>query len=333
VSWETLCLGEAKALLPWFRDPEVTDLFVNGTRSVSVDKGKGLELQRSPFTAEGLRDFVERLLLPLGRRVDAAQPFLDGRVGEDARFHVLFPPAAEEAPHLSFRLFRRAALAPLSSFGMVTPLLEGLRAGQNWILCGATGSGKTTLLSRLLDEAAGTQRVLVVEESREIRLEHPHLISLEGRPAGPEGVGEVTLRTLLRQALRMRPDRLVLGECRGEEAFDLIQAMNTGHRGSISTLHANSCRDGLRRLESLVLLGSRGASLSAVREWVAGAVQGVAFLERRGPERRIAELVEVRGLEGEVYRITPKYPLLGASRRAAPSPLALDGKVCEFTPL
>ncbi len=305
--WETLLLGEAKGLVPWFSDPRVTDVFVNGTASLYVERGEGLESHPTLLSEAGLRDFVERLVLPLGRRVDAAQPFLDGRVGELGRFHAIFPPAVRGAPHLSFRIFRRGEKAPLESFGPTSFIEEGLAAGQNWILCGATGTGKTTLLCRLLERAAPEERILIVEESREIQLDHPHAVTLEGRPMGPEGVGEISLRALLRQALRMGPDRLVLGECRGEEAFDLVQAMNTGHRRSLSTLHANSCRDALRRLESLVLLGSRGATLPAVREWVAGAVQGVAFLERRGGVRRITEVLEVRGLEGEVYRITPKY--------------------------
>lgn len=313
--WESLLLGEAKALVPWFSDPKVTDVFINGTSSFFVERGAGLERHPSVFTEPGLRDFVERLVLPLGRRVDAAQPFLDGRVGDLGRFHAIFPPAVRSAPHLSFRIFRKSDKAQLASFGPTSYLEEGLRAGQNWILCGATGTGKTTLLCRLLDESPPEERIVVVEESREIQLDHPHVVTLEGRPVGPEGVGEISLRTLLRQALRMGPDRLVLGECRGEEAFDLIQAMNTGHRGSISTLHANSCRDALRRLESLVLLGSRGATLPAVREWVAGAVQGIAYLERRAGVRRITEVLEVRGLEGEVYRITPKYQETQSLRR------------------
>ncbi len=329
--WENLLLGEAKALVPWFFDPQVTDVFVNGVDSVYVERGQGLERHPTVFTEPGLRDFVERLILPLGRRVDAAQPFLDGRVGELGRFHAIFPPAVRKAPHLSFRIFRQSDRAQLASFGPASLIEEGLRAGQNWILCGATGTGKTTLLCRLLDQANPAERIIVVEESREIQLNHQHAVSLEGRPLGPEGVGEVSLRTLLRQALRMGPDRLVLGECRGEEAFDLVQAMNTGHRGSVSTLHANSCRDALRRLESLVLLGSRGASLPAVREWVAGAVQGVAFLQRCNGRRFIAEVLEVRGLEGEVYRITPKYKLSEAEAAKSASPLASASKVCEFT--
>jgi pilus assembly protein CpaF len=330
--WENLLVGEARALVPWFSDPRVTDVFVNGVENLYVERGEGLELHPPFFTEAGLRDFVERLVLPLGRRLDAAQPFLDGRLGDLGRFHAIFPPAVRNAPHLSFRLFRNKDRAKLESFGPAPLIEEGLRAGQNWILCGATGTGKTTLLCRLLERSDPSERIVVVEESREIQLDHPHLVALEGRPLGPEGVGEISLRSLLRQALRMGPDRLVLGECRGEEAFDLVQAMNTGHRGSLSTLHANSCRDALRRLESLVLLGSRGATLPAVREWVAGAVQGVAFLERRGGRRRIAEIIEVRGLEGEVYRITPKFRVMEGAGAGRGSPLAPDGKVCEFTP-
>lgn len=329
VSWERLCLGEAAALLPWFQDSAVTDLLVNGTEGLFVEKGGELEAAVNPFSESGLRGFVERLLLPLGKSLDATQPYVDGRIGDVVRFHAVFAPAVSGGPHLSFRFSRKADRASLASFGAVELLVDGLARGENWVLAGATGSGKTTLLCRLVETLPIAERIVVVEESREIRVDHPHVVHLEGRAAGPDGFGAISLRSLVRQSLRMRPDRLVLGECRGEEAFDLIQALNTGHGGSLTTLHANSCRDALRRLESLILLGCSGAGVGTVREWVAGAVQGVAFLERCGNQRRIAELMEVAGLEGEVYRITPK----SVREPRSGSPLAPDRKVCEFTPL
>ena len=164
--WEPFLLGEAKALSAWVSDPSVTDLFLNGTRSLFVDRGEGLESHPSPFTESGLRDFLERLVLPLGKRVDAVQPFLDGRVADAARFHAVLPPAVRGAPHLSFRFFRSGARVPLEAFAAPSFIEEGLRDGQNWILCGATGSGKTTLLCRLLERSPSEERIIVVEESR-----------------------------------------------------------------------------------------------------------------------------------------------------------------------
>ena len=178
-------------------------------------------------------------------------------------------------------------------------------SGRNWILAGGTGTGKTTLLARLLEEVPAGERVVVLEETAELNPEHPHCLFLEARPPTPDGIGEVSLRSLLRNALRMRPDRLVLGECRGEEAWELIQALNTGHAGSLCTLHANSPWDALRRLETLILTAGVPAPLAAVRDWVAGAVHGVAHLERQGGARRITALVKIQGMEGERYRYQP----------------------------
>ncbi len=298
--------GRAAALLPLFDDETITDILLNGTHSLFVEREGRLETRPSPFTDRGhFQDFIERLLTPLGKRIDAASPFADGRLVDGSRFHVLLAPLAVEGPFVSIRRFRRAEHATLASFGpphVVAWLVEKLTGGANVLVVGGTGSGKTTLVTRLLDRIPPGERILVVEESVEIRPHHPHVLHLEARPASPDGTGEVTLRQLLRNALRMRPDRLILGECRGEEAFDLLQALNTGHRGSLSTLHANGCRDGLRRLETLAsLAGFRG---SALREWTASAVQIVVQLR----ERRIREVVSVRGLEGDQYRIQPEFP-------------------------
>jgi pilus assembly protein CpaF len=302
-------LGAAAELLPWMEDPAVTDLLINGAQSVFVERGGELERVVSPFTDRaGLMDFIERLLVPLGKRVDAARPYVDGRLADGSRFHIILPPLAAHGPLLSIRKSRAGAAAPLESFADKATL-DWLRSafggGANILIAGGTGSGKTTLLSRLLDTVDGRERIVVVEETAEIRLEHPHAVFLEARAATPDGIGEVNLRTLIRNSLRMRPTRLVLGECRGDEAWDLLQAMNTGHAGSACTIHANSPLDALRRLETLVLCAGVPAPLSAVREWISSALQAVVFLERKAGERSITGILRVQGVEGDRYRIHP----------------------------
>lgn len=299
-------LGAGSALLPWMNDPEVTDILINGVRSAYVERGGKLETIPPPFSdLPGFFDFLERILVPLGRRVDAARPYLDGRLADGSRFHVILPPIAPQGPFLSIRKSRGGSHAPLESFGeasLIRWLVGEFARGQGLLISGGTGSGKTTLLSRLLETVGEGERIVVVEETAEIRLSHPHAIFLEARPATPDGHGEVTLRTLIRNALRMRPNRLVLGECRGEEAWELLQAMNSGHPGSGCTLHANSPLDALRRLETLVLMNGRAVPLPAVREWIASAVQIAIHLEGR----RIREGVRIQGVEGERYRILPE---------------------------
>ncbi len=279
-----------------------------------------LEEQPSPFSSkESLFDFIERLIIPLGRRIDATQPFLEGRLVDGSRFHVILPPLAADGPCLSIRKSRvaeRVTLAPFCDPPLMEWTKQEVRLGNNVLIAGATGSGKTTCLSALMEGISPTERVIVIEESRELAFAHPHLISLEARPPSPDGIGEVTLRTLLRNALRMRPDRIILGECRGVEALDLLQVMNTGHRGSLSTLHANSARDALRRLEALVLLSGLPLSVRPVREWIAAAIALVVFLEREGNSRTVREVISIEGMEGGVYRLTPVFP-----RRAGVMPL------------
>ncbi|MBY0371589.1 Flp pilus assembly complex ATPase component TadA [bacterium] len=299
--------GAAARLLPWVLDAEVTDLLINGLHSAYVQKKGRLECIEPPFSAqEELTDFVDRLVIPLGKRLDAARPYLDGRLADGSRFHLIYPPIAPTGPLISIRKHAGLGAIALESFGPAACwVARAFAQRKNILLCGGTGSGKTTLLNLLLETVPVQERVVVVEEAAEIRVAHPHTVFLEARQAGPEGVGEVPLSTLIKNALRMRPDRLVLGECRGAEAWDLIQALNTGHPGSACTLHANGAREGLRRLETLLLLSLPGASLDAVREWVACAVQAVVFLEKRGPTPQIAQILEVRGLESQTYRIHP----------------------------
>jgi pilus assembly protein CpaF len=304
-------VGAAAALLPLLNDPGVTDILVNGPGVLFVERNGHLVPEISPFSdSRALHDFIERLLIPLGKRIDAAHPYLDGKLGTSGRFHVVLPPIAPGGPLISIRKNRAPALCPLSSFGdtaVMQGLVEDIRHGCNFLVAGGTGAGKTTLLARLLDQVDPGERVAIIEEVTEIQSLHPHQISLEARPPSPDGTGEVSLRELIRNALRMRPNRIVLGECRGAEAFELVQAMNTGHPGSLCTLHANSAMDALRRLEGLVIMGGNGLGVRTVRDWIASAIQRVVYVERQGDRRTVREVLQLQGIEGEVYRILPRY--------------------------
>ncbi len=304
-------LGKAAALIPLMEDPSITDILINGPDVMYVEKSGSLVRCDSPFSnVETIQDFIERLLTPLGRRIDAVHPFADGSLLEGSRFHIILPPLAAMGPLISIRKLKRSETLSLEAFGadeVVSWLRNKIRDRKNLLIAGATGSGKTTLLSLLLNEVPAGERMVLIEETREIKTSHPHTVSLEGRPATPDGKGAISLRTLVRNALRMRPDRIVLGECRGEEAFEVLQAMSTGHHGSLGTIHSNHARDGLKRLEILSLLSGLGLSSHAAREWVASAVEAVVHLARQGDRRYIREAVEVQGLEGDVYRLIPRF--------------------------
>lgn len=305
-------VGRSAVLVPFLEDPTVTDILINGVQSLYIEREDGLKSEPSPFSsAEALFDFIERLTVPIGKRVDAAHPYLDGRLLDGSRFHVILPPIAPEGPLISIRKFRpvspEAMLAAFGPKAVMGWLRDQVQLRRNILIAGGTGSGKTSLLSCLIGEISPSERIAIVEESIEIRPCHPHTFHLEARAKSPDGTGEVTLRALLKNTLRMRPDRIILGECRGEEAFDLVQALNTGHSGSLSTLHSNGARDALRRLESLVLLAGFAIPLKIIREWIGSAVDVVVHLERRGNMRRVKEITLVHGVEGEVYRFTPYY--------------------------
>lgn len=311
INWKkTQMVGRATALLPWFRDPEVTDILINGPGSLFVEKAGELRQVPSPFeTSQQIEEWIERLLIPIGKRLDASRPYVDGRMLDGNRFHILMPPLSVGGPLISIRKFRpeqnEVALEDFCDGVVAEWLRKQMQERKNILIVGGTGAGKTTLLSCLLREVPAKERVILIEETTEIRSLHPHQINLEARAATPEGFGEVTLGTLLRNALRMRPDRLVLGECRGAEAFELLQAMNTGHSGSLSTIHANSCRQGLRRLELLLLLGCATLSISVAREWISSVIHILIYLGKEDGKREIREIQAVVGLEGGVFRLAP----------------------------
>jgi pilus assembly protein CpaF len=292
-------LGPLEALLG---DPEVDEVMVNGLSPVWVERAGRLERTEIAFGSEDeLRHAIERILAPLGRRVDEAEPLCDARLPDGSRVNVVVPPLAVDGPVLTIRRFRRRGLAPadLVELGTWTaPLrdvLERAVTGRlNVLVSGGTGSGKTTTLNALSSFIPATERVVTVEDAAELRLQQPHVVRLESRPAGLEGRGEVTIRRLVRNALRMRPDRIVVGEVRGGEALDMLSAMTTGQNGSLSTIHAGSAEEALRRLETLALMADVGLPHAALREQIADAVDLVVHQARLADgTRRVVALSEV----------------------------------------
>jgi pilus assembly protein CpaF len=269
---------------------------------VWVERGGRLERTEAAFGSEDeLRHAIERILAPLGRRVDEAEPLCDARLPDGSRVNVVVPPLAVDGPVVTIRRFRRRGLAPddLVELGTWTPplrdVLERAVTGRlNVLVSGGTGSGKTTTLNALSSFVPAGERVVTVEDAAELRLQQPHVVRLEARPPGLEGRGEVTIRRLVRNALRMRPDRIVVGEVRGGEALDMLSAMTTGHDGSLSTVHAGSAEEALRRLETLALMADVGLPHAAIREQIADAVDLVVH-QARLPDgsRKVVGLSEV----------------------------------------
>jgi pilus assembly protein CpaF len=285
----------AGPLEPLLADPTVTDVLVNGSSGVWVDRGAGL--QRAPLELDPatVRSLAQRLATACGRRLDDAQPYVDARLPDGTRLHAVLPPVAPDGPCLSLRTFRHRAftLDDLVTSGTLTEeaselLVAVVAARLPYLISGGTGSGKTTLLNTLLGLVPSGERVIVVEDASELRPDHPHVVSLAARPANAEGAGEVGLRDLVRQALRMRPDRIVVGECRGGEIVELLAALNTGHDGGGGTLHANSPADVPARLEALGLLGGLGRE--ALHAQAASALRVVIHLRRGATGRQLSEI-------------------------------------------
>ncbi|WCN81936.1 TadA family conjugal transfer-associated ATPase [Micromonospora sp. LH3U1] len=298
----------AGPLAPLLADPEVTDVLVNGTR-VWVDRGSGLQQVAIPVgSAEDVRRLAQRLIASAGRRLDDGSPYADARLPDGTRLHAVLPPVATEGPYLSLRTFRHRpfTLDELVRHGTVprpvAPLLAAVVAARlAYLVTGGTGSGKTTLLNTLLGLVPTTERIVLVEDAAELHPGHPHVVGLQARTANVEGTGVVSLGDLVRQALRMRPDRLVVGECRGGEVVDLLAALNTGHDGGAGTLHANTPSDVPARLEALGMLG--GLPRAALHAQVAAALQ-VLFQVRRGDRGRVLESVCLLLPEGPERLVT-----------------------------
>ncbi|MEV1018294.1 MULTISPECIES: TadA family conjugal transfer-associated ATPase [unclassified Micromonospora] len=285
----------AGPLAPLLTDPEVTDVLVNGVR-VWVDRGAGLHQVAIPVgSVDDVRRLAQRLIASAGRRLDDGSPFADARLPDGTRLHAVLPPVATEGPYLSLRTFRHRpyTLDELVSQGTVprpvAPLLAAVVAARlAYLVTGGTGSGKTTLLNTLLGLVPATERIVLVEDAAELQPGHPHVVGLQARTANVEGTGVVSLGDLVRQALRMRPDRLVVGECRGAEVVDLLAALNTGHDGGAGTLHANTPSDVPARLEALGMLG--GLPRAALHAQVVAALQ-VLLQVRRGDQGRVLESI------------------------------------------
>ncbi|MET8256481.1 TadA family conjugal transfer-associated ATPase [Micromonospora sp. NPDC005553] len=298
----------AGPLAPLLADPEVTDVLVNGVR-VWVDRGSGLHQVAVPMgSVEDVRRLAQRLIASAGRRLDDGSPYADARLPDGTRLHAVLPPVATEGPYLSLRTFRHRpfTLDELVRQGTVprplAPLLAAVVAARlAYLVTGGTGSGKTTLLNTLLGMVPTTERIVLVEDAAELRPGHPHVVGLQARTANVEGTGVVSLADLVRQALRMRPDRLVVGECRGGEVVDLLAALNTGHDGGAGTLHANTPSDVPARLEALGMLG--GLPRAALHAQVAAALQ-VLFQVRRGDRGRVLESVCLLLPEGPERMVT-----------------------------
>jgi pilus assembly protein CpaF len=288
---DTVGLGPLEELLA---DPAVEEVMVNGPDNVYVERQGRIERTEVTFESErALRDAIERILSPLGRRVDELSPMADARLADGSRVNVIIPPLSVDGPALSIRRFEAARPDPdeLVESGTLTDELRDLLAAavrerRSVLISGGTGSGKTTLLNALSAYIDPVERVVTIEDAAELRLRQPHVVRLESRPASVEGRGAVSIRDLLRNALRMRPDRIVIGEVRGTEALDLLTALNTGHDGALSTVHANSPEDALRRIETLALMAGIGLPHEAIRDQVRRGIQLVVHLARGGDGAR-----------------------------------------------
>ena len=306
VADEVLGLGPIEVLI---KEPAVSEVMVNGADQVFYEKEGRLYLSSVRFRDHAhIMRIVERIVAPLGRRVDETSPMVDARLPDGSRVNVIIPPVAPNSPTLTIRKFQadKMTIEDLIAAGTMTrELAEFFRAcvqvRLSIIISGGTGTGKTTMLNALSSFIPDTERILTIEDPTELRLQQGHVVSLEARPASLEGKGEITQRDLVRNALRMRPDRIIVGEVRGPEAFDMLQAMNTGHEGSLSTVHANTPRDALARIESMILMAGLDLPIRAIREQIASAIHIVVQIARLPDgSRKVTKVSEIAGMEGQV---------------------------------
>ncbi|MBA2076930.1 ATPase, T2SS/T4P/T4SS family [Rhodanobacter sp. PCA2] len=300
---EAIGLGPLEDLL---EDDSVTEVMVNGSSEIFIERAGRIEKSAVIFTSDkAVLAAIERIVAPLGRRIDESSPMVDARLSDGSRVNAVIPPVALRGPSVSIRKFSKRKLSgtDLLQYGSINePMLEFLqvavRERRNIVVTGGTGSGKTTLLNILSNFIPDSERVVTIEDAAELKLSQPNLVALEARPANLEGKGLITIRDLVRNALRMRPDRIVVGECRGGEALDMLQAMNTGHEGSLTTAHANSPRDALSRLEVMVLMSSMDLPMTVVREQISSAIDLIIH-QRRFPcgSRKITHVSEITGIE------------------------------------
>jgi pilus assembly protein CpaF len=300
---EAVGLGPLEELL---EDTSISEIMVNRFDEIYIERRGRLELYPLTFTGNrAVMGVIERIVAPLGRRIDESSPMVDARLKDGSRVNAIIPPLALKGACLTIRKFSTHTLEAndLIDFGslnseMADFLKLAVSSRKNIIVSGGTGSGKTTLLNILSNFIPTQERIITIEDAAELKLHHTHLVSLESRPANVEGKGAISIRDLLKNTLRMRPDRIVVGECRGAEALDMLQAMNTGHEGSLTTLHANSPRDALARLETMILMAGMELPLQAIREQIASAVDLIIQQTRFACGRRvITHIVEITGIE------------------------------------
>ena len=313
VADEVLGLGPIE---PMLRDNSISEIMVNAPDPVFYEKDGRLYLSPVRFRDAGhILRIAERIIAPLGRRVDESSPMVDARLADGSRVNIIIPPVAPKSPTITIRKFRqdKMTIEDLIATGTLTrELAEFLRAciqvKLNIVISGGTGTGKTTLLNALSAFIPDDERIITIEDPTELRLQQVHLVSLEARPPSLEGKGEVTQRDLVRNCLRMRPDRILVGEVRGPEAFDMMQAMNTGHEGSLTTIHSNSPRDALARIENMILMAGLDLPLRAIREQMVSALQVVVQIARMPDgSRKIITIAEITGMEGQVVTMQDIY--------------------------
>ncbi|MGW9168567.1 CpaF family protein [Agromyces sp. NPDC055658] len=303
-------------LEPLLADPSVSEIMVNRFDRLYVERNGRLQETPHRFTGEPqLRRVIERIVAKVGRRIDESSPLVDARLEDGSRVNAIIPPLAVDGASLTIRKFAGTpyTVNDLIGFGsmtreVATVLDAAVRAKMNILVSGGTGTGKTTLLNVLSAFIPGDERIITIEDAVELQLQQEHVVRLESRPANIEGRGEITIRDLVRNSLRMRPDRIVVGEVRGAESLDMLQAMNTGHEGSISTLHANSPRDAVSRMETLVLMAGMDLPLRAIREQIASAIDIIVQIGRhKDGVRRITHITEVHGMEGDIITLQDAF--------------------------
>lgn len=302
---ETFGLGPLEFLL---KDSTISDIMINGPKSIFVERGGRLEKTEVEFRDNNhLMQIIDRIVSKVGRRVDETSPMVDARLEDGSRVNAIIPPLALDGACVSIRRFgsNPLKLEDLLNYKALTPemvmLLEGcIKARLNMIICGGTGSGKTTLLNTLSSFIPNDQRIVTIEDAAELQLQQDHVVRLETRPRNIEGNGAVTATDLVKNALRMRPERIIIGECRGGETLDMLQAMNTGHDGSLTTIHANNPRDGVARLETLVMMAGYDLPIKAIRQQLSSAVNVIIQANRlQGGPRRVTHITEITGMEQE----------------------------------